>query len=141
MSVVESFCGEYPDGFVKTDIASDPNYVFVNDSDYGSVQLFNSEGSTIFVNSFIECEHYVTGGWELRILSRSSTSTIFWRTILKLLWYFLNFRGFLVVMSASQSVIKSSIYSPASKTKRRTAASVMCSLAKAIGRELMNTNF
>ena len=64
MSVVESFCGAYPDGFVKTDIASDPNYVFVNDSDYGSVQLFNSEGSTIFVNSFIECEHYVTGGWE-----------------------------------------------------------------------------
>jgi len=64
MSVVESFCGAYPDGFVKTDIASDPNYVFVNDSDYGSVQLFNSEGSTIFVNSFIECEHYVTGGWK-----------------------------------------------------------------------------
>ena len=63
MSVVESFCGAYPDGFVKTDIASDPNYVFVNDSDYGSVQLFNSEGSTIFVNSFIECEHYVSGGW------------------------------------------------------------------------------
>ena len=37
---------------------------FVNDSNYGSVQLFNSEGSTVFVNSFIECEHYVTGGWE-----------------------------------------------------------------------------
>ena len=64
MSIVESFCGAYPDGFVKTDIASDPNYVFENDSDYGSVQLFNSEGSTIFVNSFTECEHYVTGGWE-----------------------------------------------------------------------------
>ena len=44
MSVVESFCGAYPDGFVKTDIASDPNYVFVNDSDYGSVQPLTQKG-------------------------------------------------------------------------------------------------
>ena len=74
MSVVESFCGAYPDGFVKTDIASDPNYVFVNDSDYGSVQLFNSEGSTIFVNSFIECEHYVMGGWNYNYLELNNFS-------------------------------------------------------------------
>ena len=24
------------------------------------------EGNTVFVNSFIECEHYVTGGWSFK---------------------------------------------------------------------------
>ena len=55
MSNVESICGDYPLNFEKTDIASDPNY--------NIRQLFDSEGSTVFVNSFIECEHYVSGGW------------------------------------------------------------------------------
>lgn len=63
MSNVESICGEYPLNFEKTDIASDPSYVFVNDPNYNIRQLFDSEGSTVFVNSFIECEHYVSGGW------------------------------------------------------------------------------
>ena len=63
MSNVESICGEYPVDFVKTDIASDPSYVFVNDPNYSARKLFDSEGSTVFVNSFIECEHYVAGGW------------------------------------------------------------------------------
>jgi len=63
MSNVESICGEYPTDFVKTDIASDPSYVFVNDPNYSARKLFDSEGSTVFVNSFIECEHYVNGTW------------------------------------------------------------------------------
>jgi len=63
MSNIESLCGEYPANFVKTDIASDPSFVFVNDPDYSARQLFDSEGSSIFVNSFIECQHYVDGGW------------------------------------------------------------------------------
>jgi len=74
MSVVESFCGQYPDGFVKADIASDPNYVFESDSNYDTVQLFNSEGDSVSVNSFIECEHYVTGGWEYTMAQTSEAS-------------------------------------------------------------------
>ena len=62
MSNVESICGEYPANFVKKDIASDPNYVFANDPNYSARQLFDSEGNTVYVNSFIECEHYVDGG-------------------------------------------------------------------------------
>ena len=73
--------------------------------------------------------------------SFSSTSTTFWRTIWKLSWYFLNFLGFLVVISASQRVIKSSNSSPASNTKRRTAESVTISSAMMIGRELIFTIF
>ena len=83
----------------------------------------------------------VTGGWKLRTWSRSSTSFILVRTTLKLLWYFLKRLGFLVVISASQSVIRSSISSPASKISRRTAESVTSLSTIAMGRELIKTNF
>jgi hypothetical protein len=38
-------CGQYPENFEKLEIASNPDFIFVNDQ------------------SFTECEHYVTGGW------------------------------------------------------------------------------
>ena len=63
MSKIEDLCGEYPQNFIKQDISSDPNYVFVNDPSFSLRQLFDSEGNKVFVNSFIECEHYVAGGW------------------------------------------------------------------------------
>tara|TARA_Y100000389_G_C17210866_1_gene388424 strand:- start:80 stop:394 length:315 start_codon:yes stop_codon:yes gene_type:complete len=64
MEIVESLCGQYPENFKKLDIASDPNFVFQNEQNFNTKQLFDSEGGTVFVNSFIECEHYVTGGWD-----------------------------------------------------------------------------
>ena len=63
MTILEEICGSYPEGFKKIDISSDPNYVFINDPNYSAKQLFDSEGNKVFVNSFIECEHYVAGGW------------------------------------------------------------------------------
>ena len=63
MSLVTKLCGEYPEGFIKLDIANNPNYVFENDPSYSMKQLFDSEGNKVFVNSFVECEHYVSGGW------------------------------------------------------------------------------
>ena len=62
--VVINKCGKYPEDFIKIDILSDPDFVFVNDTNYQSIQLFDSELNTIYVNSFIECEHYVLGGWD-----------------------------------------------------------------------------
>ena len=35
----------------------------MNDPSYLTVQLYDIEENTVFVNSFIECEHYVSGGW------------------------------------------------------------------------------
>ena len=61
---VITFCGEYPKDFVKEDIASDPNFVFVNDSTYPRVNVYDADGNVITVNSFQECEHYVMGGWD-----------------------------------------------------------------------------
>tara|TARA_B100001250_G_scaffold169750_1_gene146191 strand:+ start:22570 stop:22884 length:315 start_codon:yes stop_codon:yes gene_type:complete len=61
---VIEICGSYPEGFQKEEIASNPNYVFKNDSNYFGVKVWDSEGNSIFVNSFLECEHYVVGGWD-----------------------------------------------------------------------------
>lgn len=62
--LVISLCGEYPKDFVDLDIASNPNFVFENDVNYESVQLFDYDSNSVFVNSFIECAHYVKGGWD-----------------------------------------------------------------------------
>ena len=48
-------------------IGNDPNFVFVNDPTYLTVKLFDTEGSVINVNSWIECANYVNGGWSNNI--------------------------------------------------------------------------
>ena len=63
MSKVVELCGEIPQNFEKIDFSSNPNFVFENDTSYPARQLFDEEGNTVFVNSFIECDHYVSGGW------------------------------------------------------------------------------
>jgi|TARA_Y100000389_G_C17462518_1_gene522912 hypothetical protein len=64
MSIVKNICGIEPEGFIKPDISSDPNFIFKNDLNYQTRQLFDSEGNTVLVNSYIECQHYVVGGWD-----------------------------------------------------------------------------
>lgn len=56
-------CGNEPIDFVNLDISNNPNFVFENDPLYNTVQLFDQEGNTVFVNSYIECKHYTEGGW------------------------------------------------------------------------------
>ena len=56
-------CGDYPENHTTPDIGNDPNFVFQNDPDFLQVRLFDSDGNTVLVNSFIECEHYVNGTW------------------------------------------------------------------------------
>ena len=62
-STVINLCGNYPENFEKADVLSDPNYVFKNDSSYQAVQLYDNELNSVFVNSFVECEHAL-GGWD-----------------------------------------------------------------------------
>ena len=61
---VETICGKYPEGFIKEDISSNPDFVFINDPNFPGINVFDEEGNTITVNSFQECEHYVMGGWD-----------------------------------------------------------------------------
>lgn len=74
---VIDLCGNYPTNFSKADVASNPDYVFQNDSSYSSVQLWDIEGNTVFVNSFLECEHYVMGGWHYLKFNESLTELNF----------------------------------------------------------------
>ena len=60
---VESICGETPNNFVEIDIEKNPNYVFVPDSNFLKINLEDNDGNTVTVNSYEECSHYVSGGW------------------------------------------------------------------------------
>ena len=75
------------------------------------------------------------GGWKFLMWSFSSTSFIFWATYSKFFLNFSCFCVFLVVISALQSVKRSSKSSPASKSILRRALSEASSEIRAIGRE------
>lgn len=62
-STIEELCGSYPEDFLSFDISSNPNFIFDNDPTYESVTLYDFDGNVATVNSFLECEHYVSGGW------------------------------------------------------------------------------
>lgn len=64
------YCGEYPEVYKEINITNSPDFVFENDPDYSPISLFDSEGNTVIVNSFVECEHYVGGGWNYDLIAK-----------------------------------------------------------------------
>lgn len=76
MSKIIELCGEIPEGFEKVDISSNPDFVFKNDPTYSARELFDEEGNKVFVNSFIECDHYVSGGWGFTPLKNNELQAI-----------------------------------------------------------------
>ena len=60
---IERVCGLKPPDQEFVEIASDPNFVFVNDLNFSTIRLYDIDGNVINVNSWIECAHYVNGGW------------------------------------------------------------------------------
>ena len=65
LDLIISICGDQPSNQELIEIGSDPNFVFQNDPDFITLRLFDVEGNIINVNSWIECAHYVNGGWSL----------------------------------------------------------------------------
>tara|TARA_B100000902_G_scaffold324857_1_gene319220 strand:- start:596 stop:919 length:324 start_codon:yes stop_codon:yes gene_type:complete len=61
--LIEDNCGLKPVDQELIEIGSDPNFVFVNDQEFTTLRLFDVDGNIINVNSWIECAHYVNGGW------------------------------------------------------------------------------
>tara|TARA_Y100000389_G_scaffold203451_1_gene251898 strand:+ start:1349 stop:1660 length:312 start_codon:yes stop_codon:yes gene_type:complete len=98
-SEIISICGnsKYLPDFEA--IGNDPNFVFVNDPTYLTVKLFDTEGSVINVNSWIECANYVNGGWSNNITplfnyERSLFFILFLSiSVLSIIKYFLKKRG------------------------------------------------
>ena len=48
-----------------SNIPGDPNFVFINDPEFNTIRLFDIDGNIINVNSWIECAHYINGGWDI----------------------------------------------------------------------------
>ena len=62
-NLIEKICGETDLIPNFDEIGNNPNYVFVNDPNFDTIRLFDFEGNIVNVNSWIECAHYVNGGW------------------------------------------------------------------------------
>ncbi len=61
--LIENNCGLKPIGQELIEISSNPNFVFINDPEFITLRLFDIDGNIIDTNSWIECAHYVNGGW------------------------------------------------------------------------------
>ena len=64
---IEANCGIKPSDVQDIIIGNDPNFVFTNDPNFTTTILYDIEGNVINVNSWIECSHYVRGGWSSNI--------------------------------------------------------------------------
>ena len=80
-SIVEIFCGNYPDNHITPNIENNPNFVFENDPAFPGVQLYDEDGNIVTVNSFTECEHYV-----LLMLPRRKDDFLFGSSIFFFFW-------------------------------------------------------
>jgi len=81
---IEIICGKNIGEYILENIQNNPDFVFENDPNYETVVLYNSEGTVINVNSWIECANYVEGGWTNSLISNSNSE----------LYYFLFLIGF-----------------------------------------------
>jgi len=62
-STIIEICGEKPEGIKIIEPGNNPNFVFTPDPNFSTVSLFDIEGNTVNMNSWVECAHYVKGGW------------------------------------------------------------------------------
>ncbi len=77
LDLIEEICGIKPVDQELIEISSSPNYIFDNDPSFPSLRLFDVDGNIINVNSWIECAHYVNGGWNSAYYSGIKSELIF----------------------------------------------------------------
>ena len=86
---INNICGESDGTFDLSSIANDPNFIFENDPNFEALKLYNSEGDVIFVNYWVECANYVSGGWSNNIISSNHHELFFYFLSSLLLGYLL----------------------------------------------------
>ena len=86
-SMVKKICGISSDELLE--IGSDPNFVFTNDPLFDTIVLYSPEGNIINVNSWIECAHYVNGGWSNVLLTQNGNELILYGLIFCYFSYFI----------------------------------------------------
>tara|TARA_B100001057_G_C22801166_1_gene931567 strand:+ start:1241 stop:1549 length:309 start_codon:yes stop_codon:yes gene_type:complete len=62
-TIIENNCGQSSNNDELIEIGNDPNFVFENDPTFNTVVLYDLDGNVVNVNSWLECAHYVNGGW------------------------------------------------------------------------------
>jgi len=60
---IEEFCGPTPKDFEPVEITNN-EFIFENNPNFEKINLYDFFGRGATVNSFEECAHYVSGGWE-----------------------------------------------------------------------------
>jgi hypothetical protein len=86
-SMVKKICGISSDELPE--IGSDPNFVFTNDPLFDTIVLYSPEGNIINVNSWIECAHYVNGGWSNDLFTQNGNELILYGLIFCYFSYFI----------------------------------------------------
>jgi hypothetical protein len=92
-SMIKNICGS--SDLVLPDIGTDPNYVFSNDPLFETIVLYDPQGNIINVNSWIECAHYVNGGWSNNITTTGGEELILYGIVFCFFSYFL-FKKFII---------------------------------------------
>lgn len=97
LTVIENNCGKAPEGISYIDPGNDPNFVFANDPAFETITLYDVEGNIANMNSWIECAHYVNGGWRnSQLINFQGDKILFFlvfsAAVIVSLFYFSNFR-------------------------------------------------
>ena len=79
---VEKICGIEVGEYSLESIQNNPNFIFENDPTYETLVLYNTDGTIINVNSWIECANYVQGGWSNSLIQNSSFHIYYFYTAL-----------------------------------------------------------
>ena len=93
---IEKNCGQNFNNEQIPDIINDPNFVFINDPSFETVVLYDLDGNIVNVNSWIECAHYVSGGWSTNF-SDFDGNIFFLVSVASLFSFYLLIKNFLVL--------------------------------------------
>jgi hypothetical protein len=124
---IEEFCGPTPKDFEPVEITNN-EFIFENNPNFEKINLYDFFGRGATVNSFEECAHYVSGGWE------PFKTTIF--DILTPILYFFVITAVLFSIYKSKALNKSTIIYLVKKFKK----SLSIENLKNIFRKKLNVN-
>ena len=94
--IIEQICGNFPKNFEEPKIENDPNFVFLPDSNFIPKTVFDHEGNSVIVNSFVECNHYLSNGWDYFPLLQEE---YFLQNVLFNSYIFLGLSSFLILIN------------------------------------------
>lgn len=85
--MINNFCGEPPEGAELPQIKDGEIYIFNDDPNFNDLILYEQSGGIVTVRSWVECAHYVNGGWAPNIeIINSMASNRFYLTAIAIVF-------------------------------------------------------